>query len=95
MITIKQYNKAVQIINEFHEQITKKIEDESKTTIRQFLVANKDLDTRTRNALHIIDNYHKEDQDYIYIEDLDRGTFLEYKNVGKKAWENFVKARGY
>lgn len=95
MITIKQYNKAVQIINEFHEQITKKIEDESKTTIREFLVANKDLDTRTRNALHIIDNYHKEDKDYVYIEDLDRGTFLEYKNVGKKSWENFVKARGY
>lgn len=95
MITIKQYNKAVQIINKFHAQLEKKIEDERKTTIREFLVANKNLDTRTRNALHIIDNYHKEEQDYMYIEDLDRSTFLRYRNVGKKSWESFVKARGY
>ena len=95
MITIKQYNKAVQIINKFHAQLEKKIEDECKTTIREFLVANKNLDTRTRNALHIIDNYHKEEQDYVYIEDLDRSTFLRYRNVGKKSWESFVKARGY
>ena len=95
MITIKQYNIAVETINKFHAQLEKKIEDESKTTIREFLVANKNLDTRTRNALHIIDNYHKEEQDYMYIEDLDRSTFLRYRNVGKKSWESFVKARGY
>ena len=94
MITIEQYNKAVRIINEFHEQIAKSIED-GKTTIREFLVINKDLDTRTRNALIRIDGYYKEKQSIMYIEDLDRTTFLKTRDAGKKSWENFVKARGY
>ena len=94
MITIEQYNKAVQIINEFHEQIAKSIED-GKTTIREFLVINKDLDTRTRNALIRIDGYHKENHHIMYIEDLDRRTFLKFRDAGKKTWYNFVKARGY
>ena len=95
MITIEQYNKAVQIINEFHEQIAKSIEATSKTTIREFLVANKDLDTRTRNALHMVDNDHKEKRNIMYVEDLDRTTFLKTRDAGKKSWENFIKARGY
>ena len=95
MITIEQYNKAVQIINEFHEQISKSIED-GKTTISEFLVANKDLDTRTRHALIRIDGYHKRKHQHVmYIEDLDRTTFLKTINAGKKSWENFIKARGY
>lgn len=94
MITVEQYNRAVQIINEFHEQIAKSIED-GKTTIREFLVVNKELDTRTRNALIRIDYYYKEKQRIMYIEDLDRTTFLKTWNAGKKSWENFVKARGY
>ena len=95
MITIEQYNKAVETINKFHEQLEKKIEAVSKTTIRQFLVANKDMDTRTRNALHAIDAYYKKNHRTIYIEDLDRAMFLKPKNVGEKAWENFVEVRGY
>ena len=95
MISIEQYKEAVHIINEFHEQLEKKIEAVSKTTIRQFLVANKDIDSRTRNALHGIDAHYKKNHRTIYIEDLDRTLFLKPKNVGEKAWENFVKARGY
>ena len=94
MITIEQYNKAVQIINEFHEQISKSIEGE-KTTIREFLIANKELDTRTRNALIRIDKNYKEKQSIMYIEDLDRTTFLKTRDAGKKSWDNFIKARGY
>ena len=94
MITIEQYNKAVQIINEFHEQIAKSIEGE-KTTISEFLLANKDLDTRTRNALIRIDGYYKKGNHIMYIEDLERTTFLKMWNAGKKSWENFIKARGY
>ena len=95
MITIEQYNEAVQIINEFHEQISKSIEAVSKTTIREFLVANKDLDTRTRNSLISIDDNYKEKQSIMYIEDLDRTTFLKTRDTGKKSWEKFIKARGY
>ena len=95
MITIEQYNKAVQIINEFHKQISKSIEAVSKTTIREFLVANKDLDTRTRNALIRIDDYYKGKQSIMYIEDLDRTTFLKARDTGKNSWEKFIKARGY
>mgnify|MGYP001427347495 CR=1 FL=1 len=95
MITIEQYNEAVQVINKFHEQMVEKIEAVSKTTIRQFLVANKDIDARTRNALHAIDGYYKKNRHIMYIEDLDRAMFLKPKNVGGKAWENFVKVRGY
>ncbi len=95
MITIEQYNKAVQIINEFHEQISKSIEAVSKTTISEFLVVNKDLDTRTRNVLTIIDYDYKEYNQIMYVEDLDRRTFLTCRNAGKKSWENFTKKRGY
>ncbi len=95
MITIEQYNKAVQIINEFHEQISKSIEAVSKTTISEFLVLNKDLDTRTRNALTRIDYDYKEYNQIMYVEDLDRTTFLTYRYAGKKSWENFTKKRGY
>ena len=95
MITIEQYNKAVQIINEFHEQISKSIGVVSKTTIREFLLANKDLDTRTRNILTNIDYDCKEYNSIMYIEDLDKTTFLTCRNAGKKSWENFTKARGY
>ena len=95
MITIEQYNKAVQIINEFHEQISKSIEAESKTTISEFLVVNKDLDTRARNALIRIDDDYKKDNHIKYVEDLDRTTFLRYKDAGKKSRENFTKKRGY
>lgn len=95
MITIEQYNQAVQVINKFHEQLEKKIESVTKTTIRQFLVANKDIDARTRNALHAIDGYYKKNRHIMYIEDLDRAMFLKPKNVGEKAWENFVEVRGY
>ena len=77
MITIEQYNKALQIINEFHEQIAKSIEDASKTTISEFLFANKDLDTRTRHVLYNIDVDYKEKQSIMYIEDLERTTFLK------------------
>lgn len=95
MITVEQYNRAVQIINEFHEQISKSIEVLSKTTISSFLVANKDLDKRTCNALISIDNLHKEENHIMYIEDLDRTRFLKCSDAGKKSWENFTKARGY
>ena len=95
MITIEQYNKAVETINKFHAQLEKSIEAVSKTTIRQFLVANKNIDTRTRNALHIIDDYYKKNHRIMYIEDLDRTIFLKPENVGKKVWENFTEARGY
>lgn len=95
MITIEQYNKAIQIINEFHEQISKSIEVVSKTTISEFLVVNKVLDTRTRNALIRIDDDYKKDNRIMYVEDLDRTTFLKTRDAGKKSWENFIKARGY
>lgn len=95
MITIEQYNKAVQIINEFHEQISKSIEVASKTTISEFLVVNKDLDTRTRHVLYNIDVDYKEYNSIMYIEDLDRTTFLTCRNAGKKSWENFTRKRGY
>ena len=95
MITIEQYNEAVETINKFHRQLEKSIESVTKTTIREFLVANKDIDTRTRNALHLIDDYYKKNRQIIYIEDLDRTMFLKPKNVGKKAWESFTKVRGY
>ena len=95
MITIEQYNKAVQIIKEFNEQISKSIKAVSKTTIREFLLANKDLDTRTRGVLSNIDYDYKEYNSIMYIEDLDRTTFLKKRNAGKKSWENFIKARGY
>lgn len=95
MITIEQYNKAIQIINEFHEQISKSIEVVSKTTISEFLVVNKVLDTRTRNALIRIDDYYKKDNRIMYVEDLDRTTFLKARDTGKNSWEKFIKARGY
>lgn len=95
MITIEQYSEAVQIITKFHEQLEKKIEAESKTTIREFLVLNKNIDTRTRNALHLIDDYYKKNRRIIYIEDLDRAMFLKPEHVGKRSWEKFTIARGY
>ena len=91
MITVEQYNRAVQIINEFHEQIDKSV----KTTLTEFLVANKDLNTRTRNGLSNLDYYSKKNNHTMYVEDLDKTRFLKSINLGKKSWENFVKARGY
>jgi len=100
MITRDKYNKALITIEEFHQQLYKKIKEidnKGKTIVEDWV--NENIielskcrnSTRLKNILNIAyKNIRNE-----YVEDIKTQDLIRYRNMGQKSIDIFVKLRGY
>lgn len=95
MITREEYNKALDIVEEYHKQMFIGINSlkNDKTLIEGWDKLN-DCPGRLQRALNHMYNAIK-DEEVIYIEDVTKKIFMKQPSVGKKAWQVFTKLRGY
>ena len=85
MITREDYNKALDIVESYHEQLFK--ENNSIKTYWQNWSKLDHCSIRLRNGILRYPN--------LYLEDITPALFNRLRNVGKKSWYEFVKLRGY
>lgn len=86
MITIEEYNKAVNIVEKYHKQVENKIR--AKKTLACEWYKLDECSTRLRGLLMF-----RLGEDY--IEDINYEKFKRTRNAGSKSWYEFEKLRGY
>ena len=91
MITREEYNKAFDIVEAYHKQISdikRGIENEViKTEWGKWHKLNTFCSTRLRNIILSVPDF--------YLEDMEYELFKKFKNSGDKTWREFVELRGY
>tara|TARA_R110000850_G_scaffold252336_1_gene377520 strand:- start:379 stop:681 length:303 start_codon:yes stop_codon:yes gene_type:complete len=100
MVSRKQYNEALDIVEAYQKQLFKSnngvsLREAGKTPFLEW-VNSKNFSTRLNNALlHM--SYFKEEKWHKveYLEDINKLDFLRHRNIGKKGWHDFVEIRGY
>ncbi len=100
MITREDYNKALDIVEAYHKQIAiSGLRDNGKTKLYEWAMES-DCSTRLRNAL--TGRWQRQNNpNYVqpegleYLEDVKEVVFMRIRNAGRKAWDEFVKLRGY
>ena len=106
MITRKEYLKALDIVEAYHEQLNLQIVSSSnggKTSIEHWLLENRDkcserlINIITDEKIKLTRGYYGKTLEggFKYIEDITEKIFLIQRNAGKKTWEEFVSVRGY
>jgi len=106
MITRKEYLKALDTVEAYHEQLNLQIVSSSnggKTPLEHWLLQNRDK--CSSRLIHIITDEEIQLQyryggrilegGFKYIEDITEKIFLLQTNAGKKTWKEFVSVRGY
>ena len=94
MITRKDYNEALDVVEAYHKQLftcSDSLRDYGKTKILDWDKL-KECSTRLYNVLTEMSQPHYEIE---YIEDFTSSTFLKHRNAGKKSWMEFERLRGY
>lgn len=93
-ISVEEYLKAVEIVQQFHKQVALDIKfidkvhfNRGKKTIREIL-ATKEVSGRLRNILN--QNYDLD----TYIEDINALDFMRQKNVGRSAFTELEALQG-
>lgn len=87
MITREEYNKALDVVIAFQEQIFNNFRNAKKTDIIEF-VRKSDISTRTSNSLLEVKK-----MGFDFIEDVNERYFLKARNAGIKSWAEFDKIR--
>jgi hypothetical protein len=100
MITREEYNKALDIVEDYHKQLLlggfiNNLKAVSKTRLYEWNKLHL-CSSRLRSILKNTDEaeniYHHE---ILYIEDLTRKDFIKYRNAGQVSWTEFINLRGY
>lgn len=86
MITREQYNKALDVIEAYNSQLFK---TESKELLIDW-VNRVELSVRTRTWLRMLSKWN---DDLIFVNDVNKETFLQGKNIGIKSWWEFESER--
>ena len=99
MITREEYNKALDVVEDYHKQLfidsfVGSLRDLSNTPVLKWDKFNK-CSTRLKNALKLADSYNEDYDCKYFIETMDWNEFRKIRNAGKKLWEEFVRLRGY
>lgn len=92
MITKTEYIKALEVVEEYHNQLVIVSEKFKKTKISDWLEINKGkMSSRLYNVL--MKEYNT--TDWInatkYVEDIDKRTFTRIRNAGLKSWHEFLE----
>tara|TARA_R110001632_G_scaffold50941_1_gene126896 strand:- start:24118 stop:24390 length:273 start_codon:yes stop_codon:yes gene_type:complete len=85
----KKYNKALDIVEQYHKQVAFKIAEitEAEKTTWDTLINSYSCGSRLRNIIVAHPDF--------YIEDMNRHMFMSFNNAGAKSWTEFVDLRGY
>jgi len=88
-ITREEYNKALDIVEQYHQQLVLKKADiilfeQKDWTYWEKL--NTECSIRLKNI--ILSNPH------LNLEDMNERLFLRLRNAGRKTWTEFIKLRG-
>ena len=100
MITRKEYDKALDLINAYHRQL---MIDKMNSSINLFdwlkiIKKEKHISTRLHNILNEYNKHwsrNPSDRQKIFIDDIDKDMFMKFRNAGSKTWKEFVELRGY
>jgi hypothetical protein len=98
MITRKEYNKALDIVEEYHNQLFNSNLSNSRnlgnTPVLQWCEFQ-NCSARLQSALITADYYNKEYKYSYFIENITWHSFRKIRNAGRKSWIEFVELRGY
>ena len=88
-ITREEYNKALDIVEQYHQQLVLKkadiiLSEEKNWTYWDKL--NTECSIRLKNI--ILSNPH------LNVEDMNETLFLKLRNAGRKTWHEFIELRG-
>lgn len=84
---------AMDVVEKYYAQLTTSISTVEKTsgaTVRDF-VRDVEISTRLRNALNVFIESGGERE--IGLEELDKDTFQNIRNVGRSSWREFSSKR--
>ena len=92
MITREEYNKALDIVDAFHVQLKKDVQDgiDIGKTLTSNWVHYHTCSTRLHRILKN-NSYGGE----FFIEDINKTLFFKFRNAGRKSWIEFIELRGY
>jgi len=93
MITREEYNKALDIVEEYQRQIFNPTNKEKRILIDDFMQENKyEMSVRLFNSL-------KKNSSFTYLDEISSmKPFLTLRDVGKKTWWEFsdlLHSKGY
>ena len=100
MITRDEYNKALDIVEEYHKQLINDsfidtLRSISKTRLYEWDKLNI-CSVRLQRLFEMIYSYENEyETEKLYIEDLKWQQFKKWNGAGRKSWYEFEDLRGY
>jgi len=95
MITRKEYNKALDIVEAYHKQIFFNKDNEIKKTPLLEWDKVQICSNRLYRVLEALNHYNYVHCKNYFIENMIWGEFAKQKGAGKKTWDEFTKLRGY
>jgi len=91
MITREQYNEALDIVEAYHNQLFNLKINNSKELLRDW-IERVELSTRTYNGLRRMSEWN---DGLMFVEDINKNTFLKGKDLGVNSWREFAEEREY
>ena len=91
MITRKEYNKALDIVEAYHKQlfidsVSGSLRNLSKTKWTKWNKLNTHCSIRLRNIILANSDF--------YLEDMTYDLFIKFRNAGDKTWNELIELRG-
>lgn len=100
MITRKEYNAALDVIEAYHKQLfsegVRRSSDDNRQTVDDWVNSFGWLPTRMRNVVtYCQPDYSTGECERVfnYMDEITKMQFLNIRNAGIKAWSDFVSCR--